>query len=338
MSAGFGFSVGDFITGIQLVRDVITSLQASGGSSSEYQALAMELFSLERALLEVKALKSLDDQPEKLEALKCAASQCQHTIDRFMTKIHKFQSSLTAQGSGSRWIDGLRKVQWAMCKKEDIATFKAEISGHAVAINLLVATAQFNATTLIGERSEQFLRKSQESSTVLATLTSWPTAAMNSLKDSIASCLRQGQELLAASKNIVQTNLQIFHAVLEIQKFMTTLPAQVLREQPVYFTGAYGLEVPFHLEFVYSSEILHDWLLRRFPKDKEMIEHGMFALQDLKTKRRLSLKDQWATLFYPGMRVAMDIIYNFGIVFQVAQIRCHNCGHLSLSSEEPSPW
>jgi hypothetical protein len=52
-----------------------------------------------------------------------------------------------------------------------------------------------------------------------------------------------------------QTNLQIFRAVIEIQKFMTTLPAQVLREQPVYFTDAYGLEVPFHLEFVYSSEV-----------------------------------------------------------------------------------
>ena len=151
MSAGFGFSVGDFITGIQLVRDVITSLQASGGSSSEYQALAMELFSLERALLEVKALKSLDSQPEKLEALKCAASQCQHTIDRFMTKIQKFQSSLTAQGSGSRWRDGLRKIQWAMCKKEDIATFKAEISGHAVAINLLVATAQLSVPIFLDD-------------------------------------------------------------------------------------------------------------------------------------------------------------------------------------------
>lgn len=117
MSAGFGFSVGDFITGIQLVRDVITSLQASGGPSSEYQALAMELFSLEPALLEVKALKSLDDQPKKLKALKWAASRCQHTIDRFMTKIQKFQSSLTTQGSGSRWRDGLRKIQWACVRR-----------------------------------------------------------------------------------------------------------------------------------------------------------------------------------------------------------------------------
>jgi hypothetical protein len=146
MSAGFGFSVGDFVAGIQLVRDVITSLQASGGSSLDYQALVMELFSLERALLEVKALKPLDHSSDQVDALKCAASQCQLTIDRFMTKIQKYQPSLNAQGTGSRWRDGLRKVQWALCKKEDVATFKAEISGHAVAINLLVATAQLSVS------------------------------------------------------------------------------------------------------------------------------------------------------------------------------------------------
>lgn len=56
MSVGFGFSVGDFLAGIQLVRDVISSLQASGGSAASYQGLAFSLFSLERALLEVKTL------------------------------------------------------------------------------------------------------------------------------------------------------------------------------------------------------------------------------------------------------------------------------------------
>jgi hypothetical protein len=146
MSAGFGFSVGDFIAGIQLVRDVITSLQASSGSSSAYKALIMELFSLERALLEVKALKRFNHTPDQVDALKCAASQCQLTIDRFMTKVQKYQPSLNAQGSGSKRRDSLRKVQWALCKKEDVASFKAEISGHAIAINLLIATAQLSVS------------------------------------------------------------------------------------------------------------------------------------------------------------------------------------------------
>lgn len=201
MSVGFGFSVGDFIAGIQLVRDIITSLQASGGSSLEYQALASELFSLERALIEVKSLKCLQDQSDQLDALKVAATQCQHTIDRFMTKIQKYQPSLTAQGSGSKWRDSLRKVQWALCKKEDIAAFKAEVSGHAVSINLLVATAQLfvvpllhkdryadewpfsNASTNLGLQSLQHNKQQNETSNALAKHNTWSVAVIDSLKD-----------------------------------------------------------------------------------------------------------------------------------------------------------
>ncbi|KAN0089507.1 hypothetical protein V8E51_019767 [Hyaloscypha variabilis] len=334
MSAGFGFSVGDFIAGIQLVRDVITSLQASSGSSSAYKALIMELFSLERALLEVKALKRFNHTPDQVDALKCAASQCQLTIDRFMTKVQKYQPSLNAQGSGSKRRDSLRKVQWALCKKEDVASFKAEISGHAIAINLPIATAQFNATTSLTNRSERRHEEHQEATAALAAQISWPTLAMNSVKTGIEPCLRQGQELLAISKNILQTNLRIFRAVSEIQVFIASIPAQVLRQQPIYFTDAHGLEVPFHLEFVYSREVLHDWLLRRFPNDREKIEHGEFALQDLRTKRRLALDDQWVTLFHPGMKVAMDIIYNFHAISRFPLSMCPGCGADSASSDE----
>ncbi len=46
-----------------------------------------------------------------------------------------------------KWLTMERRPEkdtMGLCKKEDIATFKAEISGHAVAINLLVATAQLS--------------------------------------------------------------------------------------------------------------------------------------------------------------------------------------------------
>ncbi len=52
----FGFSVGDFVAGINLVRELIKALEDSAGSSAEYLALIKELYSLERALLEVKHL------------------------------------------------------------------------------------------------------------------------------------------------------------------------------------------------------------------------------------------------------------------------------------------
>jgi hypothetical protein len=142
MSVGFGFSVGDFITGIQLVREVISSLQSCAGSALDYQTLVYELFTLERALLEVKSLRFEDCEAAQLDALKCAATQCQSTIDRFLAKIKKYQPSLNAQGSGSKVRDGIRKIQWALCNKTDLEVFKAEVRGHAGSINLLLATVQ----------------------------------------------------------------------------------------------------------------------------------------------------------------------------------------------------
>jgi hypothetical protein len=142
MSVGFGFSAGDFIAGIQLVRDVIASLQSSAGSASEYQALIYELFTLERALLEVKSLRFEDCEAAQLDALKAAATHCQSTIDRFLAKIKKYQPSLNAQGSGSRIRDSLRKIQWALCSKADLGVFQAEVRGHTGSINILLATVQ----------------------------------------------------------------------------------------------------------------------------------------------------------------------------------------------------
>jgi hypothetical protein len=56
MGTPFGFSAGDFITGINLVRDIIKALRDSTGSQREYLELITELRGLELALIQIKAL------------------------------------------------------------------------------------------------------------------------------------------------------------------------------------------------------------------------------------------------------------------------------------------
>jgi hypothetical protein len=81
-----------------------------------------ELFTLERALLEVKKLGFSGKQMSGLErldiealhgALKLAAIQCQDTISRLLNKVKECEGHLSVNGSGSKWKDVLRKVQWA---------------------------------------------------------------------------------------------------------------------------------------------------------------------------------------------------------------------------------
>jgi len=137
---GFGFSVGDFISGLELIRQLIKALEDSSGSSKEYRDLIRELYSLERALLEVKHL-NVDDslQPQKNAVIQ-AAVQCQETISVFLSQIAKYQPSLRTGGSGGSWRDRLRKIQWALCRKDDVQRFRAQIQGHTSSITILLMT------------------------------------------------------------------------------------------------------------------------------------------------------------------------------------------------------
>jgi hypothetical protein len=142
MAVPFGFSVGDFVAAIGLVREVIGALGTASSSTTRYHGLMFELFSLERALLEVKALKFDESNHPQLDALRCAATKCHGTIDGFLQQIKKYQPSLTARGSGLKWKDALRKVQWALFTDNDLERFRVEIHGHTGSIAILLLTVQ----------------------------------------------------------------------------------------------------------------------------------------------------------------------------------------------------
>jgi hypothetical protein len=142
MTVPFGFSVGDFVAAIGLVRNIIDALQTTSTSTVRYQGLIHELWSLNKALLEVRDLKFDKINPPQLDALKCAAAQCQATIDNLLKKVRKYQLGLTATGSSAKWKDVLRKVQWALLTDGDLEKFRAEIRGHSSSIIMLLITTQ----------------------------------------------------------------------------------------------------------------------------------------------------------------------------------------------------
>ena len=170
MSLGFGLSAGDFIAALNFIKDVVDALRESGSAGAEYRELMGELYSLETALLEVKRLDIDATQHAQLVALQQAASQCQRTIDDFWQKLRKFHSHLRAEGSTSRTKDGWRKVQWALCKKEDLVRIKAQLRGHTGRINVLLMTMQMSvqsystiaAAWLISDRNASALRERKQ--------------------------------------------------------------------------------------------------------------------------------------------------------------------------------
>jgi hypothetical protein len=76
--------------------------------------------------------------------LRCdrAAAQCQRTIDAFWGKVTKYQPAIWGTRSNTQVKVSWMKIKWALCKKEDVAKFKADLVGHTESIQLLVATVQ----------------------------------------------------------------------------------------------------------------------------------------------------------------------------------------------------
>lgn len=139
---GFGFSAGDFISGISLVKKLIRSLNDTAGSRASYRQLISELLNLDDALGQIKDLHANPAQATQMLALQQIAAKGQLSIETFLNKKSKFNESLGLQPSASVWKSNLHKIQWALCKDGAIDELRQEIAAHTTALNLTLATNQ----------------------------------------------------------------------------------------------------------------------------------------------------------------------------------------------------
>jgi len=310
MSVGFGFSTGDFIAALQLVSTVIDALRDSGDSSAEYRALISQLLTLENALLKVKRIDVDEEQHAEVIALRQAACQCQNTIDTFWEKIKKYQPSLRAGGGGSKVRDGWFKIKWALCKKDDVAKFKADLIGHTESIELLLVTLHMGSTRIAGKKQEESNR------TLAGRVQDSYFGCMQKMSvilGQMSSGVQQGKYLIEMTSNVIQTNVKIFQIVLNLQNIVTRIPRQIDdRQQPVYLIDAVGRHTPFHLEFITGAESLRSVLQFNFKNigsGATKIENGEFAIQDSASKMDVDLSSAWESCFCPGQRYDMSMIF-----------------------------
>ena len=136
----FGFSFGDFVAGISLLKSLIDALDGTFGAKAEYQGLIAELYCLERALVAIKEIEVLENSRE-YDATQQAVRGCRECIDRFILKTASYQS-LTAGKASIK--DQVRKITWTLCRKEDLHKFKEDLSVYVSAINVLLNTLQLS--------------------------------------------------------------------------------------------------------------------------------------------------------------------------------------------------
>jgi hypothetical protein len=116
MTVPFGISVGDFIAGINLLRDAIKALDDAGGARADYT--------------------SRFTTPLHQAAIQPIAADCKACIVNLLVKVAKFDLLNGEPTSPNKLRSGLRKVQWSLCEKEKVVEFRRHLNMHISALQL----------------------------------------------------------------------------------------------------------------------------------------------------------------------------------------------------------
>jgi len=143
--APFGFSVGDFIAGIQLLAEVTQALRASSSVVVDYQSTIADLEFLQGVLRKVENLQQANTDEETADRIRLYVIGCQRPIAEFLRKIRKYEPSLLAPAAIGAWRStrnflrrAPKKVKWALWIQEDVARLKAAVAPQMSAIAMYV--------------------------------------------------------------------------------------------------------------------------------------------------------------------------------------------------------
>jgi hypothetical protein len=141
------------------------------------------------------------------------------------------------------------------------------------------------------------------------------------------------QDLQAVMLKVVETNMKVYQIVLDMQSTIQhQLPPQIDSQKPVYFEDAHGRLTPFHIEFINSLEAFQAVMEVRFrhvPGLKKF-QRREYLLQESGSKRKLDLQAPWDSVFLPGRRVVMSMI------FQTPQISTSSCPGCQTENTAPT--
>jgi hypothetical protein len=142
MAAAFGFSIGDFINGIILVKDVIQALSDSRGSSKEYSETMSQLHILKLALGQIEGQFADLQSSTHWTALAGTLTSVGPSSMTFCRVSRNIMFYLSRKGPSAIWKDALRKIQWQLSMPEDLVAFRGKLSYYVYAIGMLLHTIQ----------------------------------------------------------------------------------------------------------------------------------------------------------------------------------------------------
>ncbi|KAL9046037.1 MAG: hypothetical protein Q9214_001031 [Letrouitia sp. 1 TL-2023] len=241
----FGFSAGDFLATIRLIKDIINALQSS--STSEFRELALELHGYSRALYEIEHLRPSAGQECTINDVKVVALGCKHPLDEFMVKLKKYKALDHISSNKKERINKEKlKLQWGLTMKEEVQRMRAIMAARMRILNTRLLTQGLISSSLLGLE----IGAAQEE------IADIHKAVLDIKTDSQTQngIFPQLNVLVGMVRQIWETNVQIIRLLIQLQN-ITQAPdlRHTWFQPPCRFENALGRVIPVPSEYSLSQ-------------------------------------------------------------------------------------
>jgi hypothetical protein len=143
--ASFGFSIGDFITCLSLIRQVSQALKDSSGSVADYKSFLQTLSSLNQTLTTSELIylqwQSQTSGPAfqpntqaMVNGILFERQQCRSLMERFLKASAPYTDAFLSRRQNAM-VRGWRKVTW-LYQKDEISKLERDLQGHMQAMQV----------------------------------------------------------------------------------------------------------------------------------------------------------------------------------------------------------
>jgi hypothetical protein len=210
---------------------VSKALKATGGASSEYQHVLIELKYLKQVLRRLETLEPTRDNIDHVNAIRGMALACQLPLRDFLTKLEKYESSLGPFASRMPFRTVHNKARWAVSIAEDVEKLRIQIAAKVMSINLLLATHSSHTLSRMDTRTKKDHKSLMVRIAEAQNEIDLVREDLNAVKDQVADfqqATRPQLEVISKSTAAVENSLVSIRSIgSQILSFISTFPVEV---------------------------------------------------------------------------------------------------------------
>ncbi|KAL8718286.1 MAG: hypothetical protein Q9225_004564, partial [Loekoesia sp. 1 TL-2023] len=335
------------VSALGLVKKVRQALRATGGASSDYQHVIIELQGLENVLRQLEALEPTEDNVNQINAIRGMALACQIPLKNFLTKIEQYDVSMSPFTNRFSLKSTGHKTQWALSISEDVIKLRALVAAKVLSINLLLAMHVSQTVSRIDSRlktdnrhiagkimehrnqldrverdihnidhrlEHERVANEQKLDEIHTTADQSRSAilSLRNLSDQIIAFIGSfPRELRDFMRRTLQDNYNMYHVLLQIQSSITARPTTLL-DSDIKFEDALGRisNLPYDYFRYWEMQPFEGLLKAQFKglPGEDKISTGQYHIIDPMRHGSIVKQEDWTRSVFPGTTISMSIL------------------------------